>query len=450
MKLTYHNSAAVVIQDNHTKILVDPWLRNGEYFGSWGIFPPYDFKPEEFDDVDFIYISHIHPDHCSPKTLEKLNKKIPVFIHEFPEKYLKNTIERLGFDVIEIKNNQKTKLKDDTEINIFSADNCNPEICGKLFGCGTMNLEEGYGNVDTLAIFSNKKETIVNTNDCPFEISERTAKIVAQQYKKIDLLLVGYAGASSYPQCFDLSEEKLHIEFEMKRNKRLNDTINYIKIFKPKYFFPFAGKYTLAGKNSILNKNRGEPDLDYALDYLIKNTNQNETKCIALNSKESFDITTGTSTKKYQKEDLKFKEQYIKEKLSKIKFDFELESEPKITSLLELLPDSYKKFNEIRKKISYSTDTKVILKLNDDKFAVISCDGNGYEIYASNEVKKIEKFISIDVDNRLLYWLLQGPKKAHWNNADIGSHIQYRRIPNIYEMGLLHCLNYFYSGNYVN
>ena len=236
----------------------------------------------------------------------------------------------------------------------------------------------------------------------------------------------------------------------MKRNKRLNDTLNYIKIFKPKYFFPFAGKYTLAGKNSILNKNRGEPDLDYALDYLIKNTNQNETKCIALNSKESFDVTTGTSTKKYQKEDLKFKEQYIKEKLSKIKFDFELESEPKITSLLELLPDSYKKFNEIRKKISYSTDTKVILKLNDDKFAVISCDGSGFEIYTSNEVKKIEKFISIDVDNRLLYWLLQGPKLAHWNNAEIGSHLRFKRIPDIYEIGLLHCLNYFYSGQYVN
>ncbi len=89
MKLTYHNSAAVVIQDNHTKILVDPWLRNGEYFGSWGIYPPYDFKPEEFDDIDFIYISHIHPDHCSPKTLSKLNKKIPILIHDFPEKYLK-------------------------------------------------------------------------------------------------------------------------------------------------------------------------------------------------------------------------------------------------------------------------------------------------------------------------------------------------------------------------
>tara|TARA_Y100000996_G_scaffold409406_1_gene389996 strand:+ start:880 stop:2232 length:1353 start_codon:yes stop_codon:yes gene_type:complete len=449
MKLTYHNSAAVVIQDDQTKILVDPWLKNGEYFGSWGIFPPYDFKPQEFDDIDFIYISHIHPDHCSPKTLEKLNKKIPVLIHEFPEKYLKKNIQRLGFDVIELKNNVKTKLKNETEITIIAADNCNPEICGKLFGCGTMNVEEGLGNIDTMAIFNNHNETIVNTNDCPFEISEKTAKIVAKQYKKIDLLLVGYAGASSYPQCFNFSKEKLDTQIKMKKNKRLNDTLNYLKIFQPKYFFPFAGKYTLAGKNSILNKNRGEPDLDYALDYLIKNTDQNKTQCIALNSKESFDVTTGISTKKYQKEDLKFKEHYIKEKLSKIKFDFESEPEPKLTSLLELLPDSYKKYNDIRKKLSYSTDTKIILKLNDDKFAVISCDGNGFETCTFEKIKNIKKFISIDVDKRLLYWLLQGPKLAQWNNVEIGSHLQFKRIPDIYERGLIHCLNYFYSGQYV-
>ena len=189
--------------------------------------------------------------------------------------------------------------------------------------------------------------------------------------------------------------------------------------------------------------------MDYALDYLIKNTDQNKTQCIALNSKESFDVTTGISTKKYQKEDLKFKEQYIKEKLSKIKFDFESEPEPKLTSLLELLPDSYKKYNDIRKKLSYSTDTKIILKLDDDKFAVISCDGNGFETCTFEEIKNIKKFISIDVDKRLLYWLLQGPKLAQWNNVEIGSHLQFKRIPDIYERGLIHCLNYFYSGQYV-
>ena len=54
----------------------------------------------------------------------------------------------------------------------------------------------------------------------------------------------------------------------------------------------------------------------------------------------------------------------------------------------------------------------------------------------------------MDLDNRLLYWLLQGPQKAHWNNAEIGAHIQFIRTPDIYERGLIHCWNYFYSGKY--
>ena len=58
MKLTYLHSASVIIQDGDTKVLCDPWLVNGEFFNSWGIYPPYDFKSENFSDIDFIYISH--------------------------------------------------------------------------------------------------------------------------------------------------------------------------------------------------------------------------------------------------------------------------------------------------------------------------------------------------------------------------------------------------------
>ena len=65
MKLTYLHSASVIIHNEDTKVLCDPWLVNGEFFNSWGIYPPYDFKPGYFSDIDFIYISHIHPDHAS-------------------------------------------------------------------------------------------------------------------------------------------------------------------------------------------------------------------------------------------------------------------------------------------------------------------------------------------------------------------------------------------------
>ena len=450
MEITYHNSAAVLIKDDNTKILIDPWLSNGEYFGAWGIYPPYDFKPEEFDDVDYIYISHIHPDHCSPITLSKLNKKIPVLIHNFPEKYLKKNIEKLGFDVIELENNKRTELKNNLFINIIAADNCNPEICGKLFGCAFLGSKYGTSQIDTMAVIDNKKQVIVNTNDCPFEIAEKTARIISKEYKKIDLLLVGYSGASSYPQCFNFSEKETKIEANKKRVKRLRDAINYVQIFNPHYFMPFAGKYTLSGKNYLLNKKRGEPDLDYAVEYLTKNIDQNKSKCIVLNSKESFDFTTGNSTKKYEKISLKEKEKFTKKVLSKIKFSYEYQPKPSIDSLIKLLPSSYKRFNDLQKEISYFTETKIILKLIQNKFVVISCNGQGYEITTSEKIKKIDKFILMEVNDRLLYWLLQGPKKANWNNADIGSHIQFRRIPNIYEGGLMHCWNYFYSGKYVD
>ena len=136
--------------------------------------------------------------------------------------------------------------------------------------------------------------------------------------------------------------------------------------------------------------------------------------------------------------------------MSKIKFSYEYQPKPSIDSLIRLLPSSYKRFNDLQKEISYFTETKIILKLIQNKFVVISCNGQGYEITTSEKIKKIGKFILMEVDDRLLYWLLQGPKKAHWNNVDIGSHIQYRRIPNIYEMGLMHCWNYFYSGKYID
>ena len=448
MKLTSHNSASVVIQENDTKVLIDPWFLNGEYFGAWGIYPPYDFKPEEFDDVDYIYISHIHPDHCSPITLSKLNKKIPILIHDFPEKFLKNNIQQLGFKVIELESNKRVNLSDELFVNIVACDNCNPEICGKILGCAYLESEYGSTQIDTMAVFDNSKQVIVNTNDCPFEISENTAKEVVDQYKNIDLLLVGYAGASSYPQCFNFTERISTLEAEKKKMLRLGNAINYVDIFNPRYFMPFAGRYTLAGKNYILNKDRGEPDLDYAIEYLSKNIDQTKNKCIALNSKQSFDLVTGKTSQPYEKTDLIEKEEYVNHILSKIRYDFENESEPDFNSLEELISESYLRFDKVRKRIGYTTTTKIILKLTDERFVVISCNGEGYELTSSKELKKIREFISIDTDVRLLYWLLQGPRKAHWNNAELGSHIQFRRVPNIYERGLWYCFNFFYSGKY--
>ena len=111
MKLHYLHSSSVIIENNGVKILCDPWLASSAHYGSWEIYPPYDFNPKKFKDIDYIYISHIHPDHFSSQTLSSLNKKIPILIHKFHSSFLKNNIEKLGYEVIEIEHNKRINLK---------------------------------------------------------------------------------------------------------------------------------------------------------------------------------------------------------------------------------------------------------------------------------------------------------------------------------------------------
>ena len=89
MKLTHIASATTLIEHDGIKILTDPWLIGDEFYGSWTHYPPIDVDFSRFDDVDFIYISHIHQDHMSRETLDKINKEIPVLIHNYDANLLK-------------------------------------------------------------------------------------------------------------------------------------------------------------------------------------------------------------------------------------------------------------------------------------------------------------------------------------------------------------------------
>lgn len=59
MKIHYIKSSCVVIESQGVKIMSDPWLVDGEYYGSWCHYPKLEFDKEFFDSIDYIYVSHI-------------------------------------------------------------------------------------------------------------------------------------------------------------------------------------------------------------------------------------------------------------------------------------------------------------------------------------------------------------------------------------------------------
>lgn len=142
MKIKLYRSATIGIFGDSFKLLTDPWLVDGEYYGSWSHYPEFNFEKykDEIDSFDAMYISHIHPDHCSSLTLNKINKNIPVYISTYHSKFLKKNLERMGFKVFELENGKRKKLSNNFFITIYPADNCDPELCYKFYGCGKPNL----------------------------------------------------------------------------------------------------------------------------------------------------------------------------------------------------------------------------------------------------------------------------------------------------------------------
>ena len=447
MKLTFFQSSAVMIETKGVKILCDPWLVDGELYGSWNHYPPIDFQPQNFNDVDFIYLSHIHQDHFSKKSLSKLNKDIPVIIHNFENKILRENIKEMGFKVNELNHNDRTHLKNQVFINILAADNCDPSICYKYFGCAPLESKYGSTSIDTMSVIDDQDNVLVNTNDCPFELSFTAATTLKEKYSKIDMLLVGYTSASAYPQCFTLSEAEKIREKERMQQDFLKKAENYVNLFEPNYFMPFAGRYTLAGKLAPLNDYRGVTELDDAFSYFTnsKNIDVEKSKCIILNPGSIFDTETGQPSEPYKKIDKIQKQQYIQNVLAKRKLDYESEQEPEIDEIKSLIGKCYERFDRKRKELRFSSETTVLIKLSSEEFLAISCNGNGWKIIKQKNIDDYKNYVKLSLDTRLLKWILSGPRYAHWNVAENGSHITFERTPNVYERGLYYCLAFFYA-----
>ena len=59
MKITHLQSSSHCVYGQYN-VLTDPWLTDGEYFGSWYHYPPFSENDLQSLQYDYIYVSHIH------------------------------------------------------------------------------------------------------------------------------------------------------------------------------------------------------------------------------------------------------------------------------------------------------------------------------------------------------------------------------------------------------
>lgn len=447
MKINYIKSSTVIVERGGVKVLCDPWLTDGIYYGSWYHYPPLSYEPEDFQDVDYIYISHIHPDHMDKNSLIRFPKNIPILIHDYQEKFLLRLIEMLGFErVIEIPHKKTFTLAEGFTIEILAADNCDPEACGKFFGCPMSRPYTKTLQIDSLAVFHADGLTLVNTNDCQYELAHKVCDYIVGKYGKVDLAMVGYSSATAYPQCFEsLTTEKKISEKLRIRDLFLRKAASYVKHLNSPYFLPFAGQYILGGHLYRLNKYRSPPyheELPRLFPPILKELSI-DASMIQLNSGESFDMLSKKASKPYEACNPVERQHYIDDVLSKKKFLYETEylvPPDKRIDLIEPLKEAYKKMVHFQDEYGYHSEWKVYLDAGLGFLYTIPFDGTG--VSKAEHGSEETPFVRIKVDYSLLIMILE--RKAHWNNAEIGSHLAFYRNPEKYEVGVFRFLSFLH------
>jgi UDP-MurNAc hydroxylase len=440
MEVRYIASATVVVEHAGTRVLCDPWLTDGIYYGSWFQYPRPVVTPEALADVDWVYVSHIHPDHLDPETFRRLPRSLPVLVHEFEERFLRRMLERLGFEhVVELPNGARHELAPGFEIQVRAADNCDPAACGASFACAPPAPSGRTRQIDSLAVFSGGGRTLVNVNDCPYALGRHACDAVLAEHGTVDLLLAGYSGASAYPQCFDYEPEEMRRRALAKRDRCLAMALQYVEHLRPTDFMPFAGQYTLGGRHAALNPLRGVPELEELPELL--GPRLPDTGLVLLDSGERFDLDSRTASAPFTGPDPAARERYVREQLAGRPYAYDAADAG--AAPRDLTGDLRAAHARMRRHQQDWGDPPsawtVLLDTGADGVYHVPFDAREPWLADAGDAGP-EPQLRVGLPHELLRRILH--REAHFNTAEIGSHLRFSRRPDVYERRLHQLLSY--------
>lgn len=88
----------------------------------------------------------------------------------------------------------------------------------------------------------------------------------------------------------------------------------------------------------------------------------------------------------------------------------------------------------------YRSDWSIYLDTGQDRLNRVPFDGS--PVAAAPPGAEEAPYVRVGIDYSLRTMILD--RKAHWNNAPIGSHLRFAREPDVYERGIHHFMAYFH------
>ncbi|MEI8323607.1 MAG: MBL fold metallo-hydrolase [Actinomycetes bacterium] len=414
------NACGIFTGREGTRVLCDPWIANGVFEGSWYHYPPLSTTPEDVLDVDAVYVSHLHPDHFDERFFN-FDKNIPIIALEHGHNFLRKKLLELGYNnLVLVKDGETVSYKEFT-ITMFAPFTRN-------------NFHEAeIGNlIDSAMVIECDGVKAFNANDnTP---TPETCTSLKQRFGTIDLAMINYNAAGPYPASFgNLSDAEKRTEHDRLLDRNISYMHNLVEMLAPRTVLPFAGAYILGGHLSRLNDFLGTTTWDVCADKLNE-IGLSFTEIVRLREHDVLNIETGESNPEYEPLDPEHLKRYIQQ-VSGDKYPYESDSTPNSAQIIADLETASNRMRERMARAGISSDRTV----------TIDVDGMPIQIHPRFSTQTdLDSTPRLDctLDLRLLRRILD--RASHWNNAEIGCHVQFNRTPNEYQPDLHTALQFLH------
>jgi len=162
MKIRFVSHASFSVESGGVTLLCDPWLFGKAFNQGWALLSPAATVP--WEEIDYVWISHQHPDHLNFPTLKSLphqeRNKLTMLYQKHASQRIPRVLRGLGYsNVQELTLNKWTQLRGGIEV-----------LCGSV------------GSMDSWIAIRAERMNILNLNDCVIEPGhlKHISKLVGQ------------------------------------------------------------------------------------------------------------------------------------------------------------------------------------------------------------------------------------------------------------------------------
>ena len=232
--IEFVNHASFVLEFAGTRIINDPWLFGTAFNDGWSLLCDGGFDLKRFREIDYIWLSHEHPDHFSPAVLksipEAMRRNTTVLFQETKDRKIVDFCAEIGFKTRELRHLERVRLENGLEIV-----------------CGLVPLYDSWILYDCAGL------KIMNINDCPVD-SQAAVEGVKRAVGRIDVLFTQFSYAGWKGNADDTAMRGAAASAKLAAMK------SQIRVLRPRWTVPFASfSYFSHEENQHSNDSINQP-----------------------------------------------------------------------------------------------------------------------------------------------------------------------------------------------